>query len=290
MAEQLQSIKVILDKIHRNPMLSEVSLETAIDYTVDFMRIVGVPNLFYDKVEVIPIVNYKASLPVDWIDTIQIKFNDVCLRYSNDSFITKAYVPEEVTVPEIDFESTLVTSIAQMTNPDLIYKMVVNGVDRYYEYHDGAVIQINFVTDTNTSTNNTISDYSFKIQGGIIHTTIKEGDIELAYRAIGIDEYGLPMIPDNSNFTRALELYIKLQHYGILFDLGKINQQVIQKAQQDYAWAVGALETDSLRLDLSKAESFFNSLNQLFIKNNEFKHGFKNEGAKQILINKRYGT
>lgn len=55
---------------------------------------------------------------------------------------------------------------------------------------------------------------------------MKDGEIEIAYRAIAVDEDGYPLIPDRSPFTRALELYIKKQCFTILFDLGKINQAV----------------------------------------------------------------
>jgi hypothetical protein len=88
------------------------------------------------------------------------------------------------------------------------------------------------------------------------------------------------MIPDNSNFTRAIEAYIKVQHFSILFDLGKITQPVLFKAQQDYSWAVGAVETDMRRLDLSKAESFFNSFRTLVIRANEFNNNWINDGGK----------
>jgi len=46
MAEQTTTIKLIMDKLLRNPLLSDITLETVVDYTVDFMRIVGTPRLF----------------------------------------------------------------------------------------------------------------------------------------------------------------------------------------------------------------------------------------------------
>ena len=57
----------------------------------------------------------------------------------------------------------------------------------------------------------------------------------------------------------------------------------LSKAQQEYAFAAGAAETDALRLNLSKAESFFNSYRTLIIRDNEFKRGWINDGHKEIL-------
>ena len=53
------------------------------------------------------------------------------------------------------------------------------------------------------------SDLTYKIQGRVIYTSIKEGTIEIAYRAIAVDDEGYPLVPDKSSFSRALELYIK---------------------------------------------------------------------------------
>ena len=225
MIEQLISIKVVLDKLHRHPLLTDVSLETAVDYCVDFMRIVGVPQIFLNKVVILTLADYKLAVPTDFIDLVQIRYNGCPLRSSTDLF---------------------------HLSTDKTYKS---------------------------------EDDTFIIQGGYIHSTVEKGDIELSYRAIATDDIGMPMLPDNSDFTRALEAYIKVQHFSILFDLGKIQGAVLQKAQQDYAWAVGACETEAHRLDLSKAESLFNSWRTLVIRDNEFNNSFRNNGVKQVLLN-----
>jgi hypothetical protein len=47
------------------------------------------------------------------------------------------------------------------------------------------------------------------------------------------------MIPDDSSFIRALELYIKKQVFTVLFDMGKIQQPVYNNVCQEYSFAVG---------------------------------------------------
>lgn len=92
MAEQQQSIKVILDKIMRHPLMQDVSIETVVDYSIDFMRIVGVPAMFENKVEKVEVVNYRAPLPCDYYQVNQIRILDSNLnylgtfRYTTDSF------------------------------------------------------------------------------------------------------------------------------------------------------------------------------------------------------------
>jgi len=61
----------------------------------------------------------------------------------------------------------------------------------------------------------------------MIYTTVKEGTIELSYKAISTDTNGYPLLPDNSSFSRALELFVKKSWFTILFDLGKISSAVL---------------------------------------------------------------
>lgn len=228
MAEQQQSIKVIFDKIMRHPLLQDLSIETIVDYSIDFMRIVGVPSMFEEKVEKAEVINYRASLPCDYYQMIQIRALDPnynilgAFRYSSDSFHMSNTKPE-------------------------------------------------------------YADYSYKVQGNIIYLSVPNGLIEIAYQAITIDSDGYPLIPDNSSFTRALEAYIKKQHFTILFDLGKIGNGPLAQVQQDYAWAVGDCQSEFNRLTIDKAESFYNSWRTLIIRSSEHRTGFLHNGTQEKL-------
>ena len=228
MAEQQQSIKVIFDKIMRHPLLQDLSIETIVDYSIDFMRIVGVPSMFEEKVEKAEVINYRASLPCDYYQMIQIRALDPnhnilgAFRYSSDSFHMSDTKPE-------------------------------------------------------------YADYSYKVQGNIIYLSVPNGLIEMAYQAIPIDSDGYPLIPDNSSFTRALEAYIKKQHFTILFDLGKIGNGPLAQVQQDYAWAVGDCQSEFNRLTIDKAESFYNSWRTLIIRSSEHRTGFLHNGTQEKL-------
>jgi hypothetical protein len=108
---------------------------------------------------------------------------------------------------------------------------------------------------------------SYKIQGNIIYTSIKEGQLEVSYRALELDEYGYPMIPDNSSLIKALELYIKKQYFTILFDLGKITAQVLNNTQQEYSWYVGQCQSDLIRPTWDEMKSITNTWTNIIINN-----------------------
>ena len=220
MAEQYINIKVVLDRILRHPLMQDLSLETAVDYTIDFMRIVGMPRMFTEKVVRIPIDKYRALLPCDYYQTIQVRIpGGHALVYSTDSF-----------------------HMSNKGNPS-----------------------------------------TYKIQGNIIYTSIESGELELAYLAISTDEDGYPLLPDNSSFTRALELYIKKQWFTILFDLGKITSAVLQNTQQEYAWAVGDCQSEFNRMSIDQMEAFSNSWRTMILRDHQHSSGFIGDGSRQTL-------
>lgn len=220
MAEQYINIKVVLDRILRHPLMQDLSLETAVDYTIDFMRIVGMPRMFTEKVVRITIDKYRALLPCDYYQTIQIRIpGGHALVYSTDSF-----------------------HMSNKGNPS-----------------------------------------TYKIQGNIIYTSIESGELELAYLAISTDEDGYPLLPDNSSFTRALELYIKKQWFTILFDLGKITSAVLQNTQQEYAWAVGDCQSEFNRMSIDQMEAFSNSWRTMILRDHQHSSGFIGDSSRQTL-------
>lgn len=128
---------------------------------------------------------------------------------------------------------------------------------------------------------------TFKTQGNIIYTSFKKGSIDIAYRAIPVDTEGLPLIPDNSIFLKALELYIKKEWFNILFDMNKISPAVLQNIQQEYAWKVGQLNTEFTLPSISEMEAISNMMSQLIPRTNEFRKGFKSLGNREYLKDQR---
>jgi hypothetical protein len=126
-------------------------------------------------------------------------------------------------------------------------------------------------------------DLTYKLQNSIIYISIKEGTIEIAYHAIKVDKEGYPMIPENSSFIQALELYIKKKVFTILFDQGKISPAVLQNTQQEYAWAVGQAQRDLTMPTIDQMESISNMWTQLLQRNNEHSKGMKPLGRREYI-------
>ena len=106
-------------------------------------------------------------------------------------------------------------------------------------------------------------DMVFKVQNSVLVSSKEEHDVELSYRAMNVDEEGSPMIVDNEAFIDALENYIKVRHFTILFDEGKISQGVLANAQRDYVWSKGQAKTSLQMPSLEELRNIENLMNEM---------------------------
>ena len=218
-------LEEVLSRVLRHPLMQDMDYETGVQYTVDFLQTVGFPQSFIDKSTCLKIKDYRALMPYDLIQIIQVK----------------------------DTKSN-----------KYLRSMSSNIYDKDK------------------------SNFTFKTQGNVIYTSFKEGNIELYYKAIPIDKNEVPLIPDHPIFLKALELYIKKEWFTILFDTGKINQNILHNTQQEYAFKVAQCTNMFITPSVSEMQTITNMLNKLLPDTKQFDRGFKGLGVKEEL-RKTYG-
>ena len=88
------NIRRVLDSLHDHPMLSDLTLEQVVRYTVRFIGLHGYSKLYQDKEADVNIHEFRGVLPCDLISIIQVKdsCSGTCLRSMTDSF-TPGLVP-----------------------------------------------------------------------------------------------------------------------------------------------------------------------------------------------------
>ena len=128
-------------------------------------------------------------------------------------------------------------------------------------------------------------ELTFKTQGNVILTSFRTGEITISYKALPVDETGIPLLIDNANFLKALELYIKKEKFSDLYDEGKIREGVMIRAERDYAWAVAQCEKEFIMPSISELQSITNLWNTLIPRVREFDSGFTKLGNRQYIIN-----
>ena len=76
----------------RHPMLRDVPFETAVEYAVDFISLMGTPALYNEKTAIVKIEDWRGMLPCDFESMIQVRAvgkNNIpgpMYRYSGHSF------------------------------------------------------------------------------------------------------------------------------------------------------------------------------------------------------------
>lgn len=252
---QYTNIRRVLDNIMEHPLMRNVTVEQAVRYTIRFICLHGYSKMFQDKIDHVEIKNFRGVLPCDLISIIQVKdeHTGLCLRSMTDTF-PKGMNPEHEGHPK---------------RP----KDLLNNVEHPKKIGDLYIPPRHIYEE----------EPSFKTQGRIIYTSFPEGCLEIAYKSIPVDEDGFPLLIDNENYLAALEAFIKMQVFTILFDLGKMNADVLQNAQQDYAWRAAELGSEFNTPSLSEAESLSRLMNTMILSHIQFDRGFKDLGNREYL-------
>lgn len=100
---QTTNIRRILDRVMRHPMMRDIPFETAVEYAVDFISLMGTPALYEEKTAIIDIKDWRGLLPCDFEHMIQVrsltKHNHpkATYRYSEHSFhLSENKPPKEI--------------------------------------------------------------------------------------------------------------------------------------------------------------------------------------------------
>ena len=257
---QYTSIRRILDNLLDHPLLRDVNLEQAVRYVLRFIALHGYPQLFEDKRADVQIHNFRGELPCDLISVQQVRdtCTGTCLRA-----MTRTFNPGLKDHPQPKRRPA--GKFPQLVNgrPMPPY---MDGMDRWCDHvhchHD--------------------HEMSFKTQGRIIYTSFPEGVVELAYKAIPVDDDGYPLLIDDENYLAALEAYIKVRVFTVKFDTGKLAAPILQNAQTDYAWLSAQLMDTFTIPSMSEMEAMTRMWNTLIEHRYEFEHQFKELGKKEV--------
>lgn len=237
------TINRVLDEVHDDALMGDVSLEQAVRYTIRFIGKNGQPKLFQDKIADVEIHDFRGALPCDLISIKQVKdlSNGICLRSMTDTFPAGMGGRRPTPPP---YDTAYIPPRAPFRHED-----------------------------------------SFKTQGTIIYTSFPEGEVEISYRAIPVDEHGYPLLIDNEVYLDALQAYIEMRVLRNKFRRGEISAGVYQEAQQEYFFLANKLNSEFVIPSPSEMESIVRMWNTMISSSKHFDNGFKNLGDREYLRN-----
>lgn len=257
---QYTSIQRVLDNLMEHPLLRDLTLDQVIRYTIRFIGLHGYPKLYKDKIITVHIDNYIGLLPCDLVSIIQVKDVDtgICLRSMSDDF--SEGIKMEKAEGYTKHQATIAKPYNQNTG-EIKHKYLY--IPPRHKY---------------------IEEPTFKTQGRVIFTSFCKGCVEISYKAIPVDENNFPLLIDNENYLAALEAFIKVQIFTIKFDTGKINANVLQNAQQEYAFRAAELMDEFTIPSVSEMETLSRAYNTLLTDVKNFDKGFRGYGNREYLI------
>lgn len=225
-----KSLGYVIWRILKNPLCAELTQDEAAEYALEFIRIIGAPLTYLDKVQELELNDYRAELPCDLIHLKGVEYNNcnnfasgLALRYASDNF-------------HVDNKSSL--------------------------------------------------EATYTLQKGYIVTSIEDGYIRIAYKAVALDEDGYPLIPDEEKVLLAVEYFILHRYLEPFWMMGKITDKVFQYIRQQRDWYVGAADSTMRAITPDQYETMVNGINRLIRSNTAHSVSFRNLGEKEVL--KRY--
>ena len=191
-----KSLGTILWRVLKNPLASELTYEEAAEYALEFIRLLGAPVAYENKITNPPLqlYNYRTEIPCDilYIEGV---------RYTKTG--EENYIENQIAMREASntFHIKSSTSVLDESSSD-------EKID--YKHNE----------------------FTYKIQKNILYSSIKNGFVEISYKAISTDEEGYPLIPDNETVFLGMEYYILSRYLEPLWLMGKITDKAFEYIQQ----------------------------------------------------------
>ena len=241
-----KSLGMILWRVLKNPLASELTYEEAAEYALEFIKLLGAPVIYLDNVKMLELSCHKTALPCDLLYLNGVRYMDT------------------------DLEGAIHEPIA-MREATNVYHL------------DPAEFANETNTDFNLRGNHRRNEFTYQIQKGILFASVPEGSVEISYKGIAVDEDGYPLIPDNEKVMLGLEYYILSRYLEPLWMMGKITDKAFEYIQQKRYFYTPSAFTSLQMPSLDKMETMMNSLNRLIINTTAHQNFFKKMGEKERL-------
>lgn len=170
--------------------------------------------------------NYQAKLPGDLHSIIQVGYSQV----KEGPFFAMIYDAGSMAInTKINFESEVTTDTLTPTEVEAVaassdvvtlamylYNLTYDQAITYLNTHPEIRVHLDFLLSTKQNTLKQIADSSLEsfryiVVPGYIKTSMRDGYLKIAYKAIPTDDNGWPMIPDDEGFKEAIYWYITMK-------------------------------------------------------------------------------
>lgn len=292
------SLSSIIERVYRATEYEVIPWQDAAEDVIDLLRLIGVPNVYFDKTtngngdNPIPIVidNYKGELPADLAISgpcrlVHLNGNDeivgfTAMHESQDLFPYSPTVLEEQNTNVFNLAGSIApTSIEQRL--DLAEEQIDDGdLDDAGESLQNIVDDVRRANLRATSSNFIGSNFipKYKLNNGYMYTNFKYGFVEMSYKAYPLDEFGMPMIPDDIRYIKAVEWYLtsRIDYKRWRLSRNAQDERFYRESDREATWYIASARSKSKMPSLDMMESIKNMILRSIVKLNEHKTGWKN--------------
>lgn len=267
----------IIRQVYRdNKYTHELSLQSAIEWSAEALDLIGAPRAYVRTIDAVDIENYRGELPCNFHEMLQCSG----LTDSGQQFpmrgATNTFHPVFDSAMDCATSSSSSTTVVSYVNPV--------GTDA-----DGNPV-FNFSNDGSVTLNKNLTalphgceDATYTLNSNYIFTNFKEGKVLMSYWSFPVDKDGLPMVPDQIKFKKAVAAYIKERIDYQLWRADKISDKIYNKSETEWLWYVGAAGNAGRMPNIDQMESWKNQAMRLIPKMNMHRNFFKELGNQQQL-------
>lgn len=145
---------------------------------------------------------------------------------------------------------------------------------------------IHFQENNNNANTPPLAVNTYKISHKFIFTDFKEGNIDLSYNAIKLDDEGFPLIPDETRYLSAVEAYIRYKMDYKLYRIGQVTRVIYEESKQHWLFMCKSAFNKMVTPNYDKAEALKKQINSMLDNRQAHNSGFRTLGIE--TVNKLY--
>lgn len=259
--QQFVPMSFVMDRVHRDYGFADLSIPDVAEDLWDFVGIIGIPQALEDKVALnVPVEEFRTMIPLEFYTlqptelAIKESKTGIPFRHLSDRFY-------------LDQKGNAGTPIDMG---------LIAGQSYFYDplnpTKEGTIYAAHVPEDS------VPEQYTYRLSRDHIFVGKKKTEIDIAYIAFPVDDYGAPMIADDPKYIRAAVTYLGERIAFRLWIRDKIQDKIYDKIAQDYYFAAASVQTYATVPSTEVMENLVNRAKQILKGTHHFLTGFKTLG------------
>lgn len=300
MTSQFIGLSEIIERVYRNAEYDVIPWSDAAEDVIDCLRLIGVPQSYINKTtngqgdNPVPIIitDFKGDLPNDMavpgpcrliqLDSLYNISSFRMMTESQDLFYQSPTVAEEYITSVSDYAGTLTATSLELKIDEVEAELAALQTQNAIDGIEDIIGDVRQAQGRMVTTNNINQNFSpkYKLNSNFMFTNFKNGFVEMSYQSYPVDSLGMPMVPDNIRFIKAVEWYLisRIDYKKWRTTRNPMDEKVWETSDRECLWYITSARSGARSPSLGMMENIKNMILRSIPKLNEHQTGFKNTG------------